>query len=119
MILYYLEQCSPPLGKTTEDKEMRKLIEQGIRGGMFERTMIANGRLSEWNSQIMLVDKEGTQPGSEPRLGFNYSHLKEDLPANCMEQASRAHDYLSDPRHKCYLQADLKYGWSDTRLQAD
>ena len=98
---------------------MKELIQQGIDGGVFESTMLANGRLSQWNSRIVLVDKPGSKPGDEPRLAFDYSRLKEQAPASCMERAPKVHDYLGNPLHRCLFKADLKHVYFKVELHPD
>ncbi|KAK1828104.1 CoA-transferase family III domain-containing protein [Podospora conica] len=45
---------------------------------MYESTVLANGRLSEWSAEPNLVDKsDNPKPGDEPRLTINYSRVKE------------------------------------------
>ena len=36
-----------------------------------------------------------------------------------MELASKVHDYLSDPRHRVFIQADLKHGYFGIKLDKD
>ena len=75
-------------------------MSDGIEGGIYEHTITANGRLSEWNSWAVLVDKvEDPKPTDEPRLTFAYHMVHEQLPGVHMELSSRVHDSLSDPRY--------------------
>ncbi|OJD09664.1 hypothetical protein ACJ73_10157 [Blastomyces percursus] len=47
---------------------MRKLIKEGIEGGIYESTLAANGALSPWNARVVLVPKEvDGSPDDEPR----------------------------------------------------
>lgn len=56
---------------------LQKLIDDGIKGGIYEHTITANGRLSEWNSRAVLVDKiPNPTPVDEPRLTFAYHQVK-------------------------------------------
>jgi hypothetical protein len=101
------------------DKEwwMKKLIQEGLDGGVFEKTLIANGKLSEWNARIVLVDKvENPGPQDEPRLAFNYSQVKENIPGSRMELASTVHDNLSNPEHRCFFHADIKHAYFSVLL---
>lgn len=99
---------------------MRKLVEDGVKGGIFERTGLLDGRLSPWNALAVMVDKvENPTPQDEPRLTFDYSHVKEELPAVYMELSSRVHDYLSQPAHKTLMQADLKYAYHTVELHPE
>lgn len=91
---------------------MRTLVMQGIRGGVYERTESANGRLSPWNVRIVMVDKvENPTPEDEPRMAINYAGVPEILPGSYQELSARVHDHLSDPRHKVLFAADLKHAY--------
>lgn len=92
---------------------MRKLVSNGMKGGIYERTDLLDGRLSQWNARAVLVDKvENPLPTDEPRLTFDYPRVTEELPGTHMQLMASCHDYLSDPRHGCYMTADLKHGYS-------
>ena len=84
------------------------MVERGIEAGMYERTTSANGRVSAWGAQPVLVKKPGQ---AEPRLTFNYHYVYEEPPGSQMELADRVHSLLSIPSHKTYFQADLKHGY--------
>ncbi|KAI0996804.1 hypothetical protein K3495_g11379 [Podosphaera aphanis] len=45
-----------------------KIIKEAMACGMYERTINANGKLSDWNADAVLVDKPGQR---EPRITFN------------------------------------------------
>jgi hypothetical protein len=92
-----------------------KTIKEGLRCGFFERTMAANGELSDWNAQAILVDKsEGSQAAkNEFRVTYNYRNVLEDIPGCFVVLMSETQDYISHPSHSCYFQMDLKHGyWS-------
>lgn len=92
---------------------LRKLVQDGIRGGVYERTDLVDGRLSPWNARAVMVDKvENPKPTDEPRMTFDYSKVVEELPGVHMQLTGGCHDYLSNPRHGCYMTVDLKYGYS-------
>ena len=89
---------------------LRKIIQDGIDGGVYELTEPANGRLSRWNARAVIVDKvENPRPEDEPRITFDYSRVTEELPGTYMELSSKVHDNLSDPRHRILFAADLKH----------
>ena len=91
---------------------LNKLVQDGMSGGLYERTECSNGRLSAWNAKAVLVDKvENPGPEDEPRLTFNYSNVKEEMPGCHLELTSKVHDYLSDPRHNTFFQADIKHAY--------
>ena len=91
---------------------LRKIIQDGIDGGVYELTEPTNGRLSRWNARAVVVDKvENPRPEDEPRVTFDYSRVTEDLPGTYMELSSKVHDNLSDPRHHVLFAADLKHAY--------
>jgi hypothetical protein len=91
---------------------LRKLILQGIEGGIYESTVSANGELSDWNAQAILIDKvKNPDPNDEPRLTFNYRNVHKNMPECALVLASKVHDYLSDPRYEYFLSADIKHGY--------
>ena len=99
---------------------LRKIIQEGLDGGIYELTEPANGRLSQWNARAVVVDKvENPTPQDEPRITFDYSRVKEDLPGTYMELSSKVHDNLADPRHKCLFAADLKHAYLTIPLHPD
>ncbi|KAI0994434.1 hypothetical protein K3495_g13748 [Podosphaera aphanis] len=91
---------------------MKKIISDGLKCGLYELTITANGKLSDWNAMAQLVDKSD-DPGEwdEPRLTFNYQNVKEDKPGCFVELMSRCHDYLGEPSHKMFFKLDLKNGY--------
>ena len=91
---------------------LRKLVQDGIRGGVYERTDLIDGRLSPWNARAVLVDKvKNPTPQDELQMTYNYSKVIEELPGVHMNLMSGCHDYLSNPRHGCYMVADLKHAY--------
>lgn len=89
------------------DKEwwVRKLVLEGLRSGMYERITVANGKLSQWGADAVLVKKPGRD---EPRLTFNYHYVFEEPLGIQMELSARSHSFLSIPSHACYSQFDPK-----------
>ena len=99
---------------------LRKIIQEGLDGGIYEHTEAANGRLSQWNARAVVVDKvDNPTPQDEPRVTFDYSRVNEDLPGTFMELSSKVHDNLSDPRHVCLFAADLKHAYHSIPLHKD
>lgn len=96
--------------KFANDKEwwFWKIVLDGIDAGIYERTVTANGRISEWNVAPVIVPKPEQ---IEPRLTFNYHYVWEDIPGNHMELAAKVHTFLSDPRHGTYCYVDLKHAY--------
>ncbi|KAK6585464.1 hypothetical protein PZA11_002191 [Diplocarpon coronariae] len=88
---------------------LQRHVNEGLSCGFYERTMVANGQLSDWNAQAVVVDKvENPQPWDEPRITFNYRNVIEQMPGCYMELSSKLHDYLGHPTHKSFLKFDLK-----------
>ena len=99
---------------------LRKLVQDGIRGGVYERTDLRDGRMSAWNARAVLVDKvENSTPQDETRMTYDYSHVIEELPGTHIKLISGCHDYLFDPRHGCYITADLKHAYSTVEVHSD
>ena len=99
---------------------LRKIIGDGLDGGVYELTEPANGRLSQWNARAVIVDKvENPTPEDEPRVTFDYSRVHEELPGSHLELSSKVHDNLSDPRHQCLFAADLKHAYLTIPLHPD
>jgi len=99
---------------------LRKIVTDGIKGGVYELNEPANGRLSQWNARAVIVDKvEDPTPEDEPRVTFDYSRVEEDLPGSHLEHSSKVHDNLSDPRHRSLFAADLKHAYLTIPLHPD
>ena len=61
---------------------MRKLVQDGIAGGVYELTYQANGCLSEWIVGDVIVDKvKNSKPEDEFWMRFDSSHGFADKPA--------------------------------------
>lgn len=98
---------------------LNKLTQECIDAGMYESTMLASGRLSDWTAMPVLVAKdrdkdiETQDPRLEPRLTVNYSKVEEDLPGTNLPLMADVHQRLSDPRVGSFSKFDLKHGyWS-------
>lgn len=99
---------------------LRKLVQDGLEGGVYELTEPANGRLSLWNARAVMVDKvENPKPTDEPRMTFDYSRVTELLPGTHLELSSKVHDHLSNPNHGCLFSADLKHAYLTVPLHPD
>ena len=99
---------------------LRKLVQDGLEGGVYELTEPANGRLSQWNARAVMVDKvENSKPSDEPRMTFDYSRATELLPGSHLELSSKVHDHLSNPCHGCLFSADLKHAYLTIPLHPD
>ncbi|POS82380.1 hypothetical protein EPUL_006396, partial [Erysiphe pulchra] len=91
---------------------MKRIITDGLRCGLYESTVKANGCLSNWNAMAQLVDKsDEPDEWDEPRLTFNYRNVVEEKPGCFVELMSRCHDYLGHPDHKMFCKMDLKNGY--------
>ncbi|KAI1005394.1 hypothetical protein K3495_g2823 [Podosphaera aphanis] len=91
---------------------LNKVIDEGLRCGMYERTTSRGKGLSSWNSKPVVVLKN-SDLDSEMRVTFNYSRVTEIMPGCHMALLREVRDYLSDPRHLIYCQFDFKNAyWS-------
>ncbi|KAI0996282.1 hypothetical protein K3495_g11899 [Podosphaera aphanis] len=91
---------------------LQKIVNEGLACGMYERTVTANGKLSDWNAQAVIVNKT-ENPGlcDEPKITFNYQNVKEDMSGCYLELMSKVHDHLSHLSHKFFLKFDVKHGY--------
>jgi hypothetical protein len=88
--------------------------------GIYERKSTANGQLSAWNAQAVLVDKsDNPGPNDEPQVTFNYRNVIVDLPSSYLELSTKVHDCLSHPDHGCYMQFDLKHAYWSISVHPD
>lgn len=108
----------PKPKRLAPDKEwwLRKYAMDGLQSGLFERTTVANGRLSEWGSDPVLVKKPGKD---EPRLTFNHHYVWEVKPANQMEAAERTHEFLCASSHTVFSAWDLKNAYWAASIHPD
>ena len=73
---------------------------------------LLNGRLSAWNTKAVLVNKlKNPKSLNEPRLTFNYIHIKKNIPNIYFKLAAKVHNYLFDAKYNCYFQADVKHAY--------
>lgn len=107
---------------------LNKIITEGQACGMYEYTHSANGKLSDWSAQPLVVPKPGVEyptnlpkddPGPERRIVFDYSNVKEVMPGNYCALASDVHEYLSHPSHMVFHQLDLKHAYWGMPLHPD
>ena len=84
------------------------MIEEGMKAGMYERTITANGKLLQWNAAPVLVLKKDQ---AQSRLTFSYHFIFEEKPASHMELVTRIHDLLTNPSHKTLGQFDIKHDY--------
>lgn len=104
-----IEQKRWPPGK---EFWLQKIVNEGLACGIYEKTMSANGKLSDWNAQAEIVEKsENLGPWDEPRITFNYQNVKEEMPGYFLELMSKVHDHVSDPSHQFFLKFDVKHGY--------
>jgi transposase InsO family protein len=98
---------------------LQKILNEGIACGMYERTITANGELSDWNAEAVVVPKPGEPEGGEMRITFNYRNVHENMPGTFLQLTSEVHDYLSDPRHGCFMQYDIKHAYWSLAVHPD
>lgn len=106
-----------------QDYWLEKTITEGRLHGMFESTVMANGELSDWNADAVVVEKPGadkTVEMPEMRITFNYSNVTEEIPGMWLNLTEEVHDFLSNPRIKIFNQFDIKHAyWSLPVHKAD
>ncbi|KAI1430421.1 hypothetical protein GGR50DRAFT_699090 [Xylaria sp. CBS 124048] len=81
---------------------LKELATQCLNSGMYEPTVTANGELSAWTAQPVLVNKDrydkvsipGDDPDVEPRLTVNYSNVDEELPGTHLPLLAEVHERL-------------------------
>lgn len=97
-----------PVKRLSNNKEwwLRTIVQEGIESGIYEKCIHANGRVSSWNANPVLVKNEGQL---KLRLTFNYHFVYEVPPASHMELADRVHSLLGVPSHTTFFQADMKH----------
>ena len=96
--------------RLSNEKEwwLRTILQSGIESGIYKKYIYANGRVSSWNSNPVLVKKEGKV---EPRLTFNYYYVYEQPPVSYIELVKRIHNLLGVPLYTIYFSADIKYSY--------
>ncbi len=88
-----------------------------FKNGIYERTHSANSRLSDWNIRVVFINKiENPTSQDKPRMIFNYSQINKDMPGCHLKLAAKVYDYLSDPRHKVFIQTNIKYAYFSVNL---
>ena len=103
-----------------QDYWLNKLLQEGLSHGLYEYTMNANGKLSDWAAEPVIVEKDGTKDSwDEKRLTFNYRNVHETMPATAMTQLSDIHEYLSDTRHGSFSTIDLKNAYWSIAVHPD
>lgn len=97
-----------------------KTVSEGLKCGLFERTVEANGKFSDWNANPRPAEKSGAS-GPNPELCFavDYSHIEEQMPGCYLSLTEKVHDYLSFPCHKVFCQFDLKHAYWAFPLHPD
>ncbi|KAK0511095.1 hypothetical protein JMJ35_006647 [Cladonia borealis] len=102
----------------TPDEEwwLRKFVLEGLEAGMYDRTVVADGRIFQWWPSPVLVKKRGM---AEPRLIFNYHYVSEEPPGNHMELNARTHAVLPLPTHNLCSQFGLKKAYCVVKIHPD
>ncbi|POS81840.1 hypothetical protein EPUL_006710, partial [Erysiphe pulchra] len=99
---------------------INKTVSEGLKCGLFERTIEANGKFSDWNANPRPAEKSGTSgPNPELRFAVDYSHIEEQMPGCSLSLTEEVHDYLSFPGHKVFCQFDLKHAYWAFPLHPD
>lgn len=89
-----------------------QIVSERVLGGVYEPTVTANGNLSQWNAQAVVVDKvTNLSPDDKQRIMFNYHNVPKAIPAPKLERADDVLGYLENPNYRVFLQADLKHAY--------
>ena len=83
-------------------------MQEGIDSRSYEKCIHANGRVSAWNANTVLVKKERQV---KPRLTFKYHVILEVLPSAHIKLVERVHSLLGVPSYTTFFQADMKHGY--------
>lgn len=59
------------------------------------------------------------QPQDEPRITFNYRNVNELVPAHKLERADDVLEYVANPNHRVFIQADLEHAYYSVPLAKD
>ncbi len=65
---------------------------------MYEYTIFANSKLSNQNTDIVVVPKPGQGPNSEMCITFNYYNVEEVLPSIVLNLIKEIYDLLGNPK---------------------
>lgn len=69
---------------------LNRLVQEGIKSGMYESTIACNGQMSDWCAEPVLVPKDESNLWAEQRLTFNYSHVDEEMPGTQLPPPGRS-----------------------------
>ena len=83
-------------------------MKEGMEAGMYQRTITANWKLSQWNAAPVLIPKKDQ---AQSRLTFNYHFVSEENSVSHMELITRIQDLLTNPSHKTLIQFDIKHDY--------
>ena len=99
---------------------MHKLIREGMNNDVYKCSLVANGCLSEWNTQVMLINKvNNPELINKLQMAFNYYNIFKQMSGNYLELLLKVHDYLSDSYHLVFFSADLKHAYYTVSLYLD
>ncbi|SMR65003.1 unnamed protein product [Zymoseptoria tritici ST99CH_3D1] len=93
---------------TEKEWHLRNLAIAGLETGVYEYCVVANGELSRWGANAVLVTKPGE---AVPRLTFNYHYVHEEPAGSQMTLMQQNHDFLLRLTHQVYSSFDLKNGY--------
>ncbi|SMY30407.1 unnamed protein product [Zymoseptoria tritici ST99CH_1A5] len=93
---------------TEKEWHLRNFAIAGLETGVYEYCVVANGELSRWGANAVLVTKPGE---AVPRLTFNYHYVHKEPAGSQMTLMQQNHDFLSRLTHQVYSSFDLKNGY--------
>ena len=75
---------------------------------MYERTVITNDRISQWNAAFVLISKTNQ---AESKLTFNNHFVYEKFVENMIKLAQRTHDLLNRSNHRTFFSTNMKHDY--------
>jgi hypothetical protein len=87
-----LKEGLPPYRKMRRTKQQDFWLNK--ISDMYEHTIYANGKLSDWSTDAVVVPKPGQGPDGEMRITFDYHNVEEVKPGMVLNLTKEIHDLL-------------------------
>ena len=84
------------------------IIQKNIEIDMYERTIIANDRISQWKIAFVLISKSNQ---TKSKFTFNYHFVYEKFVENIMKLTQRTHDLLNRSNHRMFFATNMKHDY--------
>ena len=82
---------------------------------MYEKTIIVNDQISQWNVQFVIVAKSKF---IESRLTFDYHFVYEKSFESTMKLIVKAQSFMSNSRHKTLFSANMKHDYWNVEVHS-